>query len=606
MAENVDTVETARQTADEEAGRTAGRTAGEPAGAAREAPGPAGAPGGDGGDSDRDLADAQRLSSAPVEDDEEPAAGTPVGIGLLGWLRWFWRQLTSMRIALVLLFLLSLAAIPGSLVPQEGENPVRAQEFRAAHRTLAPIYDKIGMFHVFSSVWFSAIYILLFVSLAGCIVPRTWQFARVLRSRPPAAPRNLTRLPVHATWRTDAAPADVLAAAQRTLRRRRFRAHTAGGAVSSEKGYLREAGNLLFHISLFGLLIAVAAGHLWNASGTKLVTVGDGFSNTLTQYDDFTSGALFDDDNLKPFGFTLDSFDATYARSGSQRGAARTFRANITYWNGDENKQKKGAVKVNEPLEVAGYKVYLGSHGYAPVVTVRDGKGNVAFSGAVPCLPRDSNITSTCAVKVPDAEGKDGRPDQLGFSGIFAPTAKIDAVRGPYSSFPAPDYPAIFLTAYHGDLGMDAGIPQNVYQLDRKHLKQFKDAKGDPLNAALRPGETLKLPNGAGSIRIDGVKQWASFQVARQPGNGTALASAALAIAGLVGSLFVRRRRIWVRATEDADGATVVEVAGLARGESGRIADELGDIAVELQAATPGGDAPDRRPKTQAKGTEKE
>jgi cytochrome c biogenesis protein len=573
MAENVDTVETADQTAAQTAGGTA-------------APAPEPAP-------DRELAAAQRLSSAPVEDEDGdgPAAGGPAGIGLLGWARWFWRQLTSMRIALLLLFLLSLAAIPGSLVPQEGENPVRAQEFHAAHRTLSPIYDKIGMFHVFSSVWFSAIYILLFISLAGCIVPRTWQFVGVLRSRPPAAPRNLTRLPVHTTWRTRTAPADVLAAAERTLRRRRFRAHTAGGAVAAEKGYLREAGNLVFHISLFGLLIAVAAGHLWNASGTKLVTVGDGFSNTLTQYDDFTSGRFFDDDNLKPFGFTLDSFDASYAHSGSQRGAARKFQANVTWWSGDESRQHKGEIKVNDPLQVDGYKVYLGSHGYAPVVTVRDGKGQVAFQGPVPCLPRDTNITSTCAIKVPDADGRDGRPDQLGFSGIFTPTAKIDPVRGPYSNFPALDYPALFLTAYHGDLGMDAGIPQNVYQLDRKHLKQFKDAKGDPLNAALRPGETLKLPHGAGSIRIDGVKQWASFQVARQPGNGTALASAALAIAGLVGSLFVRRRRIWVRATEGADGVTVVEMAGLARGESGRIADELGDVAVDLQDQAPANEA---------------
>ena len=71
---------------------------------------------------------------------------------------------------------------------------------------LAPVYEKLRLFHVYSSVWFSAIYILLFVSLIGCIVPRTWQFVGQLRGRPPGAPRRLTRLPAYTTWRTEAEP----------------------------------------------------------------------------------------------------------------------------------------------------------------------------------------------------------------------------------------------------------------------------------------------------------------------------------------------------------------------------------------------------------------
>ncbi|MYR62285.1 cytochrome c biogenesis protein ResB, partial [Streptomyces sp. SID625] len=114
------------------------------------------------------------------------------GREIIGWVRWFWRQLTSMRVALLLLFLLSLGAIPGSLIPQTGSDATKVEAFRQAHTTLAPVYDRLGLFHVYSSVWFSAIYILLFVSLIGCIVPRTWQFTGQLRSRPPGAPKRLT------------------------------------------------------------------------------------------------------------------------------------------------------------------------------------------------------------------------------------------------------------------------------------------------------------------------------------------------------------------------------------------------------------------------------
>ncbi|KRV50909.1 cytochrome C biogenesis protein [Wenjunlia vitaminophila] len=530
------------------------------------------------------LQDAERLSSAPREEDPGEGPG-PVGIGLVGWLRWFWRQLTSMRVALLLLFLLSIAAIPGSLVPQEGtsEGQFKVLEFKEQHPTLGPLYDRLGLFDVYSSAWFSAIYILLFVSLAGCILPRSWQFFQALRSRPPAAPRNLSRLPVHTTWETAVDRDEVLAAATRILKRRRFRAHLGDGAVAAEKGYLREAGNLVFHISLFGLLVAVALGHLFSASGNKLVVEGDGFANSLTQYDDFSSGPLYDDEaDLDAFGFTLDDFRSAFEESGSQRGTARKFEADLTYWTGDGERTKKTTIKVNSPLKVGGTKIYLVGFGYAPVVTVRDGQGQVAYQGPVACLPQDANTTSTCVIKVPDYVDENGKKTQLGFTGTFVPTFGGATERGMVSQFPSLKFPALFLTAYRGDLGIDSGLPQNVYQLKTKNMKQFKKANGDPFAKYLLPEEKMELPGGAGTLEFTGIKEYAQFEVSEKPGKGLALASASLALLGLICSLFVQRRRVWVRATPTEGGGTVVSMAGLARSESAKIAEELADIAVEL------------------------
>ncbi len=267
---------------------------------------------------DQDLGAAySQLSTAPVED--APTTNLPA-LGVIGWARWFWRQLTSMRVALLLLLLLSLAAIPGSLIPQTGVDETRVADFRERHDVLAPVYDKLGLFHVYSSVWFSAIYILLFVSLIGCIVPRTWQFVGQLRGRPPGAPRLLTRLPAHTTWRTSATPEEVREAALALLKKRRFRAHAVGDAVAAEKGYLRELGNLAFHLALIVMLIAFAWGQLFKSEGNKIVVEGDGFSNTLTQYDDFKSGNLFTNDDLVPFSFDVKEFTGTYERSGPNRG----------------------------------------------------------------------------------------------------------------------------------------------------------------------------------------------------------------------------------------------------------------------------------------------
>ncbi|GGR73799.1 cytochrome c biosynthesis protein [Streptomyces aureoverticillatus] len=537
-----------------------------------------------------------QLSTAPLDDAAGPASGPNMpALGVIGWIRWFWRQLTSMRVALLLLLLLSLGAIPGSLIPQEGTDELKVQDFKDTHSTLGPLYDKLGLFHVYSSVWFSAIYILLFVSLIGCIVPRTWQFVGQLRGRPPAAPKRLTRLPAYTTWRTEATPDEVHETARRLLKQRRFRSHLVGGSVAAEKGYLREAGNLIFHVALIVMLIAFAAGQLFKSEGGKLIMEGDGFSNTLTQYDDFKSGSLFDTENLAPFSFKLDRFEGSYEMSGPERGTARTYKAHVTYNEGADGPDKKKAIEVNKPLEVDGSKVYLIGHGYAPTVTVRDGKGKVVQRVSVPLLPIDSMGTATGAIKILDGyRNKDGKKEQLGFNAFFVPTFAGEGNGQMFSQFPAPFNPRLALSAYHGSLGVDSGVPQNVYQLDTRKMQKFKDAKGELLKKRLKIGETMKLPNGAGSITFEKeLKQWASFQISQEPGSKWALGGAIAAIAGLAGSLFIQRRRVWVRATAGADGVTVVEMAGLGRSESAKVPEELAVLAAALHDTAPSAPDPD-------------
>ncbi|WP_339130793.1 cytochrome c biogenesis protein ResB [Streptomyces sp. f51] len=549
----------------------------------------------------REIGEAgAQLSTAPVETVMPGSFGgarTPGAKGWIawtarevtGWARWIWRQLTSMRVALILLFLLSLGAIPGSLIPQSGTDAQKVQAFKDAHSWLGPVYDRLGLFHVYSSVWFSAIYILLFVSLIGCIVPRTWQFVGQLRGRPPGAPKRLTRLPAYTTWRTAAEPEQVREIALKVLRQKRFRAHLDKDAVAAEKGYLRETGNLLFHIALIVMLVAFAWGQLFKSEGDKLVVEGDGFSNTLLSYDDFKSGNLFSTDDLTPFSFRLDKFTGTYERTGPNKGTPRTYQAALTYSEGAYGKDRKTLVKVNEPLVIGDTKVYLTAHGYAPTVTVRDGRGKVVFHDAVAMLPQDGNVTSVGAIKVMDGyKSARGRTEQLGFSAVFVPTFAGAGKGTMFSQFPALDYPVLALNGYHGSLGVDAGLPQNVYQLDTSHMKQFKDAKGQILKARLLPGETMTLPDGAGSITFDkNIKEWANFQVTQQPGSVWALAGAFTAIFGLAGSLFIQRRRVWVRATTGDDGVTVVEMAGLGRSESAKLPEELGDLAALVHEHAP-------------------
>jgi len=324
----------------------------------------------------------QTLTSAPARD--QPPEPRPPALKPLELARWAWRQLTSMRTALVLLFLLALAAVPGSLVPQRSIDAARAAQFAAQHPHLAPWYDRFSLFSVYSSPWFAATYLLLFVSLVGCVLPRSRAHLRASLARPPRAPRNLARLPVHETTTSSKAPDEVLAEARTLLRAQRFRVEVVDGALSAEKGYLRETGNLVFHLALLLLLLSVALGHLFGYKANVLLIEGEAFSNTVTAYDTWTPGALADESSLAPFTVTLDDLKVRYQPSGQQRGAPRDFEASVRYTSSPDAPEKSYVVRVNHPLKVDGTKVFLLGNGYAPVFTVRDRKGRVVSHGAVP------------------------------------------------------------------------------------------------------------------------------------------------------------------------------------------------------------------------------
>src|SRR5665647_1965670 len=130
-------------------------------------------------------------------------------LGAVGALRWVWRQLTSMRVALMLLMLLAVVAVPGSVLPQRPQDPAKVATYLADNPGLGPWLDRLGLFDVYASVWFSAVYLLLFVSLIGCIVPRVAMHGRALRARPPRAPRGLDRFTAEFT--PEARPVDFAA-----------------------------------------------------------------------------------------------------------------------------------------------------------------------------------------------------------------------------------------------------------------------------------------------------------------------------------------------------------------------------------------------------------
>jgi cytochrome c biogenesis protein len=518
---------------------------------------------------------AQTVMDPGPEDDLTGGRGPAGGhLGLGGWLRWTWRQLTSMRTALILLFLLALASVPGSVLPQEGIDPAAVSQYYAAHPGLAPFLNKLSLFSVFAAPWFAAIYLLLFASLAGCVLPRTFRLVGSARQKPPRAPSNLARLPFSASYQSQLPPAEALQAAETMLRDRRFRVQTGDGWVSAEKGYLREVGNLLFHIALLALLFSVALGGIFGYKANRLLVVGQGFANTPTALDVFRPGRLVSPSSLQPFEINLLGFKAQYVTSGPQMDQPITYQAPMSYRASPGAPLRHYVLTVNHPLVVDNVSVYLIGHGYAPDFTVTDGAGHVVWKGPVPFIPVDQiSLESEGVVKVPDAQ-----PTQLGFAGVFLPTEV--AVDGQLqSAFPAALNPRVSLVAYAGNLGMNGPDAQSVYDLDTNQMHQLKVAP-----RPLAPGQSIKLPGGDGTLTFTGYTQWASLAITYDPGQLPALISAIVALLGLILSFLVRRRRFFVRARAADGGGTEVLLGGLARSDAaGGFETEFADMTAQFR-----------------------
>jgi cytochrome c biogenesis protein len=507
---------------------------------------------------------------------------------------------------LVLLFLLALGAIPGALLPQRSLNAAKVDEYLATHPTIGPWLDRLQAFQVFSSFWFTAIYALLFISLVGCLTPRMIEQLRTLRATPVPAPRNLARLPKHSTAEVVGTPDAVADTVVERLRGWRTVTRSDGETreVSAEKGYLREFGNIVFHFSLLGLLVAVAAGKLFGYEGNVVVIAdgGPGFcSASPAAFDSFRAGNTVDGTSLYPMCVRVNDFQAHYLPSGQ----ATSFAADIDYQAGDNLETgtwQPYRLEVNHPLRVGGDRIYLQGHGYAPTFTVTfpDGQTRTSTVQWRPEQPLTLLSSGVARIDPPGGSYPDPaerRKHQIAIQGLFAPTGQLDGTLLS-SSFPALNDPAVAVDIYSGDTGLDSGRPQSLFALDPRLIDQKRLTKIKRVN--LRVGEQVRLDSGpdAGTVvRFDGATPFVNLQVSHDPGQLWVLVFAMSMMGGLLVSLIVRRRRVWARIspvggqersdpgrTSASPGSVNVELGGLARTDNSGWGDEFERLADRLLA----------------------
>ncbi|WP_173138141.1 cytochrome c biogenesis protein ResB [Kibdelosporangium persicum] len=484
-----------------------------------------------------------------------------------------------MRTALILLFLLALAALPGALLPQRTLNANKVADYIAEHGWWGRLLDRLQFFNVYASVWFSAIYILLMISLVGCLLPRTLEYARALRTKPVLTPRNLSRMPHHSESTVDKTPDEVIAQATRALsgwRKTEREEENGARTISAERGYLRETGNLVFHFAMLGLIIALAVGKLFGYEG-QVIVKADGsqeFCNSgVLGYDSFQPGLRVDGTDLTPFCLKVASFDVNFLPTGQPD----LFRANLEYQSEkdlDTGTWQTYGLEVNSPLRTDGDRVYLLGHGYAPVFTVTFPNGEKRTMDTQWRPVDQVTFLSEGATKfdppgITDSEER--RTKQIAVTGVFAPTAQLHGSLL-NSSFPDLRDPMVAVDVMRGDLGIDNGRGQSIFTIDQSMVDDGRLKRVARENLSV--GGEVKLDDGT-VVRFDGVKRWVYLQVSHDPAQVWVLVFAIAIILGIGASLIIKRRRLWVRVVPAADGRTVVEVGGLARTDQAGYGEEF-------------------------------
>lgn len=518
-----------------------------------------------------------------------------------------WHWLTSMRTALVLLFVLAIAAIPGTILPQRSLNQGNVADYIANNGRLAEIYDQLQLFDVFESTWFNSIFMLLTISLVGCILPRSWDHYQAMKTPPTRAPKSLARLPLHATGMIDKPISEVTAHAHRRLKRWKVAEYQPNQdragvfSLAAERGYTRELANLLFHLSLVGMLVTIAAGRMVYYEGMVIIVTESGnyetppieqsteFCNTSTaNFDSFRAGPTFDGTGLTTFCFDAHDFSADYLPNGQ----AEMFTSNISYAIGDDILTPKEEwtdyqLQVNHPLRVAGDRIYLMGHGYAPTFTVTWPNGETRTQ-TLQFGPEDPTFfLSSGAMRFDPPAGMypdlfERRQNQIALEGLFAPTAEWGGDNGQLltSSYPAMRDPAVAIDIYRGDAGLDTGRAQSIFELDDTLIANGQLQRIERVN--LQQGEEVTLDDGT-TVTFDGASEFANYQISHDPFQPWVLVTTVIMLASLIGSLVIKRRRIWIRLQPSADGtATVVEIAGLARTDRAGWGSEFDDIHREL------------------------
>jgi len=420
-----------------------------------------------------------------------------------------WRFFISMRTGLVLILGLGLLSLIGTLLAQA---PAELQSDPAAYTSWVasvhskyggwtPVFDKLGFFAIFTSIWFKGITVLLTTSILACSVnraPRLWKIAFHPRVR--MGESFFAHAPLKANVLVAAAPDQAMDDVREVLTSHRFRTiadpDDNGLNLYADRFRWGPFGTVVAHLSFVVILLGF------------FLSATTGFKNTQ-----FTAPVGSKVAVGHETGLTVEakSFSDVYYPDGSPKDYASEL---VLYKNGVEVERQ--TVRVNHPMKFGGVAFYQSFFGVAASMKVQDAAGKTVFGDAVPLV-----------------WASDDGKHSIG---------KFDIVGKGFSVY------VIDNASGQTDPNIKAG---------QVELEVHQDGKDDPV--ATQVVDQGKPTTIAGlSYTFERPRQFTGLIVAQDPGAIFVWIGSTLLVIGLFLVFFFPHRRVWVRVRKTSGGTEIL------------------------------------------------
>ncbi len=303
------------------------------------------------------------------------------------WLAEAVELISSMRFAISLLTIISIASVIGTVLKQNEPMPNYVNQFGPFW---FEIFDKLGLYNVYSSWWFLVILVVLIVSTALCVVRNTPKMLRDMRSwRENVRVESLRNFHHKADWQ---APLSRAALAEQSALRLRHAGYATKlvekeGAVlvSAKKGAGNKFGYIFAHTSIIvillggmldselpvrvqqwffgktpftgsGVIAEIPAQHRLSTSNPSFrgnTAIAEG-QTSHTAILNQPSGVLVQE---LPFGIELKKFHIEFYSTGMPK----LFASDVVVHDLENGRTFESTIKVNHPLIYKGIAVYQSS-----------------------------------------------------------------------------------------------------------------------------------------------------------------------------------------------------------------------------------------------------
>jgi len=386
------------------------------------------------------------------------------------------------------------------------------------------LLERLQLFQVFSSAWFSVGLVVLILSIVACTIdrtPRLWRQSAEIRVVQPDAYYD-PKLPDRVLLAGVAAPD-----AARVLRRHRFavRQEAVDGAtyLYGDRNRWTKMATLLTHAGLVLFLVAAAVTSRFGDEQGLVVAEGE----SMTVGPIGTPGVML----VRNLGFEAPGFET---------GMPTDFTTHVAVYRDGQQVADK-VIRVNDPLEVGGYTFHQNGFGPAPDVVIRDAAGKPLWTGPIPMT---------------------------------------DAAAGfPFTEFAVPGRDVVLqllLQRAADGAGVMLVLPFRAAGINDD---------GTPAVVGLEPLALTRGESGTSggtdfSVELRGFSEFTLLIAKKDPGQGLVWIAFGLLITGLLVTFWMPRRRVWGRL--DADGRLALAVHADRYVDVGR---EFGRVLEDLVAA---------------------